>query len=196
MACARNHVLRVCIPAASHEVVATLVKPADEPSRGGLPDERTLAWRPQPLTCDQFSRAPEWPLAFSAFREPERAIEELRRAMPAWNPPSAQGYHNATLRWQYPPVWADPMNPGYMCSIPPAARLITWTLGQRDFQMSGISTQIGGHHLPIWPISLISPCSLGQSRWLPWVLWYHRRGGGGCARGVMQSICWVIDDRC
>jgi len=115
--------------------LSTLVNPADEPSRGGLPDERTLAWRPQPLTRDQFFRAPEWPLALSTFYDPVLAIEELRRAMPAWNPPSAQGCYDATQRWQFPPVWADPINPGYMCSIPPAARLITWTLGQRDFQV-------------------------------------------------------------
>ena len=79
--------------------ISTHVNPSDEPSRGGLPDKRTLAWRPTPLTHDQIMHVPEWPLGLSTFQDIPAGVERLRAALPEWYPPATTGYHDTCGKW-------------------------------------------------------------------------------------------------
>lgn len=115
--------------------MSTLVMPADAPSRSGIPDERTLAWRPRPAAREETMRGPEWPLALSSFADAAAAVPVLQSVLPRWEPLGARGRREGSLDWEFPCVWVNPREPSFAPVSPSCARLIAWTMGRRDFRL-------------------------------------------------------------
>ena len=84
--------------------VSTLMMPADAPSREGLPDERTLAWRPVALPPQEMLAGPEWPLGLPTFADRAAAAQVLRRVMPGWEPPGEEALGGPTPAMGFPLV--------------------------------------------------------------------------------------------
>ena len=115
--------------------MSTLVMPADTPSRDGVPDGRTLAWRPVPRLPTDALRGPEWPLGLAGFAEPVEAHPVLQVIMPGWQPPPLaptvrEGFHE-----EFPAVWVDPAVMGLTPRPPEHARIVRWSLGHSDLRV-------------------------------------------------------------
>ena len=55
--------------------------------------------------------------------------------MPGWEPPGDEALGGPTPAMGFPLVWVDPSSPCLSPSPPPEARVLSWVLGSRDFEV-------------------------------------------------------------